>query len=79
MFNICSRILLHKQRHFFLLPPHTIRMTSQPDWLVVTLILDERYYVAGPLDPSLQRVTQRHQDLKKRFCADVYVIFSVNA
>lgn len=79
MFNICSRILLHKQRHFFLLPPHTIRMTSQPDWLVVMLILDERYYVAGPLEPSLQRVTQRHQDLKKRFCADVYVIFSVNA
>lgn len=48
-------------------------MTSQPDWLVVTLILDERYYVAGPLEPSLQRVTQPHQDLKKRFCADVYV------
>lgn len=73
MFNICSRILLHKQRLFSLSPPHTIHMTSQPDWLVVTLILDERYYVAGPLEPSLQRVTQPHQDLKKRFCADVYV------
>lgn len=69
MFNICSRIVLHKEKHFFFYLHTMYDITTR---LAGCDVDPGRTLRCGGFRAS--HVASR-KDLKKRFCADVYVIF----